>query len=113
MLSIFDIMAIPSLYEGVPLTVFEALAPAKAIVSTGVDGLGEVLKDGETALLVPPADSEALAAGIGRLLADPDRAAALRRRCEVERTRFEVQSAVDQMQSLYERLAANPRGAPI
>lgn len=113
MLSVFDIMAIPSLYEGVPLTVFEALAQAKAIVSTGVDGLGEVLKDGETALLVPPADSEALAAGIGRLLADPDRAAALRRRCEVERTRFEVQSAVDQMQSLYERLAANPRGAPI
>lgn len=106
MLSVFDIMAIPSLYEGVPLTVFEAMAQAKAIVSTDVDGLGEVLTDGETALLVPPGDPDALAARIGALLGNPERAAALRRRCETERRRFDAQSAVDRMQELYEEITA-------
>ena len=56
-----DVFCISSTYEGTPLVLFEALAAGKAIVSTAVDGCREMLEDGVTGLLVPPADAPALA----------------------------------------------------
>ena len=49
----------------------EALAVGTACVSTSVTGIPEVVRDGETGLLVPPGDPAALAASIARLLDDP------------------------------------------
>ena len=61
-LSALDIVVFPSLWEGTPLTVFEALAMGKPIVATDADGLLDVLTDRKDALIVPKADAAALAA---------------------------------------------------
>lgn len=70
------IFVLPSTSEGLPMALLEAMAWGRAIVATAVGGVPDVLSDGEDALIVPPADPEALAAAIARLAAD----AALRRR---------------------------------
>ena len=70
-LSAFDLSVFPSLWEGTPLTVFEAMAAGRPIVATDADGLVEVLEHERTALIVPRRDSAALAAGIARLIEDP------------------------------------------
>ena len=68
-----DIVVLPTIldFEGTPLAVIEALASAKPVVATCVGGVPEVVRDGETGLLVPPRDPEALAKAISRLLEDP------------------------------------------
>src|SRR5205814_2323286 len=70
LLGALDVFCISSTYEGTPLSLFEAMAAGKAIVSTAVDGCREVLEDGVTALLVPPRDPTALAAALGRVVDD-------------------------------------------
>ncbi|KAB8144399.1 glycosyltransferase family 4 protein [Chloroflexia bacterium SDU3-3] len=71
-----DVFALPSLYEGLPFAVVEAMAAARAIVATEVDGTREALDHGRTGLLVPPGQPAPLAQAITRLLGD----AALRQR---------------------------------
>jgi glycosyltransferase involved in cell wall biosynthesis len=62
-LSAFDLSVFPSLWEGTPLTAFEALAMGKAIVSTDADGLMDILDD-RLAWIVPKRDADALATAI-------------------------------------------------
>jgi glycosyltransferase involved in cell wall biosynthesis len=71
LLAAADLVVLPSLYEGLPLVAIETLAAGKPIVATAVDGTPEVVIEGKTGLLVAPADSRALAAGIDRMLSDP------------------------------------------
>ena len=71
-----DVVALPSWTEGLPMVVLEAMALGRAVVATPVGGTPEVVLDGETGLLVPPRDSEALADALRRVLEDDD----LRRR---------------------------------
>jgi glycosyltransferase involved in cell wall biosynthesis len=66
-----DVAVLPSLFEGLPLTVAEAQAMRKPVVATRVSGTPEVLIDGETGVLVPPRDAPALAEAVIRLLNDP------------------------------------------
>jgi glycosyltransferase involved in cell wall biosynthesis len=66
-----DVVVLPSLYEGLPLVAVEVLAAGRPLVATRVDGTPEVVTDGETGLLVAPADASALAGAIGRMLAAP------------------------------------------
>ena len=61
---------LPSLYEGLPLSVLEAMAAAKPVVATAIDGTTEAVVHGVTGLLVPPADPARLAGAIRGLLAD-------------------------------------------
>jgi glycosyltransferase involved in cell wall biosynthesis len=103
-LSTFDVIVIPSLYEGTPLTVFEAMALCKPIVATPVDGLGEVLVDRRTALLIPPRDPGAVADAVSRLLAEPGLRRKLSENCRVERHRFDISATVRHMEDLYDRL---------
>ena len=60
-LSAFDLTVFPSLWEGTPLTAFEALAAGKPIVATDADGLLDILTDNHDALIVPRRDAVALA----------------------------------------------------
>ena len=65
-----DVFVFPSLAEGSSLALLEAMAAGTPIVATAVGAAPDLLADGENALLVPPADSAALAAAVRRLLAD-------------------------------------------
>jgi glycosyltransferase involved in cell wall biosynthesis len=101
-----DVFCISSLYEGTPLALFEAMASGKAIVSTSVDGCREVLEDGVTAVLVPPANAEALALGLERVLGDEALRAGLGRAALAASRRYDVGACVDRMQSFYDELLA-------
>jgi glycosyltransferase involved in cell wall biosynthesis len=68
-----DICALSSLNEGTPVAVIEAMAAAKAVVATRVGGVGDVVEDGRTGVLVPPADPEAFARALVSLARDPER----------------------------------------
>jgi glycosyltransferase involved in cell wall biosynthesis len=57
--------------DGLPNVIQEALALGTPVVSTDVTGIPEVIRDGQTGLIVPQRDPVALAAAIERLLADP------------------------------------------
>jgi glycosyltransferase involved in cell wall biosynthesis len=70
-LDALDILALPSLYEGMPLTAIEASAMARPVVATAVDGTPEVIREARTGRLVPPADPGALSRAIRGILRDP------------------------------------------
>jgi glycosyltransferase involved in cell wall biosynthesis len=66
-----DMFVLPSLNEGLPMTVLEAMAAAKPVIATRVGALPSVIRDGETGLLVPPRDVAGLRDAISILLEDP------------------------------------------
>lgn len=72
-LSVTDVFVLPSLKEGLGLALMEAMAAGCAVVGSGVGGIKSLIQDGETGLLVEPADSKALAAKIWELLQDAKR----------------------------------------
>lgn len=108
--SLLDVQVFPSLWEGTPLTVFEAMAMGRAIVSTNVDGLGEVLTDGENSLVVEPADPEGLAGAIVTLLSDKELAARLGSGARTQSRNFDISQTVRNLELLYEDLCAGSRG---
>jgi colanic acid/amylovoran biosynthesis glycosyltransferase len=67
-----DCFALASFAEGVPVAVMEAMALGVPCVATRVTGVPELISDGHDGLLVPPADPNALAAAMERLILDPD-----------------------------------------
>ncbi len=70
-LASLDVLVLPSYaHEGVPQIILQAQAVGRAVVGTRIGGIPEVIRDGETGLLVPPRDPEALAGAIGRLISD-------------------------------------------
>ena len=78
-ISAFDISVFPSLWEGTPLTVFEALAMGKAIVATDADGLVDVLTHEQDAIIVARRDARALANGLIRVIDESQTRERLRR----------------------------------
>jgi len=98
-----DIFAMPSTYEGFGVAALEAEAMELPVVASSVHGIPDVVVDGETGLLVPPRDRQALASALDRLVADGD----LRRRLGqagrafvAEHYSWEENTA--QMEALYE-----------
>jgi len=77
LMSISDVIVMPSLREGLPYVLLEALALARPVVGTPVGGIPEVVKHRETGFLVPPKDSESLAEAVIRMLRNPEEAARL------------------------------------
>jgi len=79
-------LVVPSIYEGMPLVVLEAMAASLPVVASRVAGIPEVVEDGKTGWLVPPEDPASLAASLAAALADPAEA---RRRGEAGRRRLD------------------------
>jgi glycosyltransferase involved in cell wall biosynthesis len=71
-----DVFVLSSRSEGFPVSILEAMAAGLPVVATNVGGVAEAVEDGETGLLVPAADPEALARALERLVSHAD----LRRR---------------------------------
>ena len=69
LIALSDVFVMSSLWEGLGLVFLEAMAAGLPVLSSGVSAVPEVVIDGETGLLVPPADDEALAEGFKRLAA--------------------------------------------
>ena len=67
-----DIFAIPSLRDGCPNAMLEAMLAAKAVVGSRVDAIGEIIEDGTDGLLVDAADSEGLMNALRRLIDQPE-----------------------------------------
>ena len=108
LLAACDVFALPSLYEGSSLAVLEAMAAGRAVVSSAIGGTDELVRDGDSGLLVPPGDADALAAALRRLLADDQLRAALARRARARVERDFTPDVMSQrVTSIYERLLAD------
>jgi glycosyltransferase involved in cell wall biosynthesis len=68
----WDVFVMPSLEEGFPVAALDAMAAGLPVLATSVGGVPELIQDGKTGCLVPPGDSDALAAGLRLLLANPE-----------------------------------------
>jgi glycosyltransferase involved in cell wall biosynthesis len=71
LLQAMDLVVLPSHSEGLPITILEAMAAGKPVVATAVGGIPEVVRNGETGLLVPPRDPQRMAEAAIRLLQSP------------------------------------------
>jgi glycosyltransferase involved in cell wall biosynthesis len=101
-----DVAVMSSEYEGMPLFVFECMAAAVPLVATAVGGVPDVVKDGETGLLVAPHDAAGLASAIERVLADPQLGANLARAAAARLDQFTIDSVARRFADLYEQLTA-------
>ncbi len=100
-----DLLVLPSHWEGFGLVLLEAMNAGLPVVGTRRGAIPEVIQDGETGLLVPPKDPEALATALIRLLRHPDRARAMGR-LGLSRLRreFDMDRAVKAHDDLYVEL---------
>ena len=100
-----DCFAFPSSAEGTPMVIYSAMAIGLPIVSSPVSGIGEILQDRVSALLVPPADSESLASAIEQVYRDPELARSLGTAASkaVEQN-YSAQQAAARLGTVYTRL---------
>lgn len=103
-ISTFDIFALPSLHEGIPMALLEAMVLKKPIVATNVGGIPEIVEDRNNGLLVPPGKPELLANACLRLIKDSE----LRKQIgyngfEVVRTKFSSKRMLCEVLDLYKQ----------
>jgi glycosyltransferase involved in cell wall biosynthesis len=114
LLPAFDLFALSSRFEGLPIALLEAMASGVPPVVTRVGGIPEVVTDGGDAadaataaradgVLVEPGDPEALATALGKLLADPVRRADLGARAAGRAAAFDLAHAVRRIEAVYDR----------
>ncbi len=112
-LAAMDLYVHPALMEGFGIAVLEAMAMRRPVVATTTGGLPEIVRDGETGMLVPPGESDALARAVLALLQDPARC---RQLGEAGRARvaahFTVEAMMDSLASGYEALLGRTAPAP-
>ncbi|MFN7948953.1 MAG: glycosyltransferase family 4 protein [Blastocatellia bacterium] len=110
MMNAMDIFVLSTHYEGLPLVLLEAMAQGRPVVATAVDGVPEVVSDGQTGLLYPHADDQQLATHLLRLLGDDNLAreyGQTGRRFVAER--FSRQQFADSLVSLYGQMLGTDR----
>jgi glycosyltransferase involved in cell wall biosynthesis len=99
-----DIFALASDWEGLPLSVIEAMAAGLPVVATRVGGVPEIVEHGKTGLLVPPQNQRALADALRTLAADPSRRREMGAAGRARSTCFSVNAMVAAYADLFERL---------
>jgi len=98
----FDVFALSSRFEGLPIALLEAMATGLACVATTVGGIPEVVNDGHQGVLVAPGDPVALAAALVALLADPCRREELGRNAATRAGQFDLTAAVRRIEQVYD-----------
>ncbi len=106
-----DVVLLPSVSEGFPFVLLEALAMGRPVVASRVNGVPELIEDRKTGRLVPPRDSQALARAIRELLLDPPQAAAMGEEGRrVVQERFTADGMVAQTVALFESVLGERTG---
>jgi glycosyltransferase involved in cell wall biosynthesis len=106
-----DVFVLPTRYEGLGRVLVEAALAGAPIVTTAIGPTAEAVLPGETALLVPPNDPEALAAAIGTLLDQPQRARSMGARGQqFARKHFEYEKMMDDVAALWHRASGKKSG---
>jgi glycosyltransferase involved in cell wall biosynthesis len=108
-LSAFDLSVFPSLWEGTPITAFEALAMGKPIVATDADGLLDILTDNRDAVIVPRRNADALADKIVWAIDHPEARAGLSEQARRTGRQYDIEAFVRKMERLYTVLHDMPR----
>ena len=115
LLAAMDVFVMPSLWEGLPLSLVLAMGAGLPVVATSVAGIPELVDDGRTGLLVPPGDRAALGAALAEMATDEAARERLGREARASvLPRFNVDGYVRSIVGLYDRLLAEvpaPRGA--
>jgi glycosyltransferase involved in cell wall biosynthesis len=102
MLAALDIFVMPSLKEGLGLSLMEAMASGLAVVASDVGGIKSLIKDGENGLLVRPADAAELCHGLLELLSNPQKREFLGRNARIYiEQNYSLESMVSQTENLY------------
>jgi glycosyltransferase involved in cell wall biosynthesis len=107
-MAMFDVYCLPSVYEGMPLSILEAWSAGKPVVATDVTGIREIVIHETNGLLVPVNDPQALADQFHRVLGDRE----LRERISLQGQRFALEKCtmagmVRQYEELYEQVAGD------
>lgn len=100
-LRILDIFVLPSLNEGMGRVLVEAMAAGRPVVASNVGGIPDLVIEGENGILVPAADSKALAHGIGFLISNPDKRREMGDKGKKMAIRFGTDSMVQKIDRLY------------
>ena len=96
------VFVMPSLWEGLPLAMLEAMVAGRAIIASNISGIPEAVTTEVEGLLVPPADEEALSAALARVLSDDALRISLgRAAAERGRREFSVAAMADRYETLY------------
>jgi glycosyltransferase involved in cell wall biosynthesis len=103
LLPAFDLFALSSRFEGLPIALLEAMACGVAPVVTRVGGVPEVVTDGRDGVLVDPGDAGELATALGKLLADPTRRQELATGAAERAAAFDLAHAVRRIEAVYDR----------
>ena len=107
----FDVCVIASRNEGTPVAVIEAMAAGRPVVATRVGGVPDIVEDGETGILVPPGDVDALAGAMARLARDPAERSRMGGQGRRRVARYDYERLVDDIDRLYREALAEKRGA--
>jgi glycosyltransferase involved in cell wall biosynthesis len=99
------VFAMPSISEGFPVALLEAMAHGLAIVSTSVGGIGEVLSDGVDAVMIEPADPAALARALADVAADAGLRERLGRAALARAERLAEDDVYSKLDAIYAGLA--------
>ena len=103
-LSSLDVVALPSRYEGCPLTLLEAMALGRAVVASDIPGMQEVIGPSGAGLLVSPNDPVDLARGVVELVQDEDRRRELGTRAHaVATTDYRLKQMTERIVEILER----------
>jgi glycosyltransferase involved in cell wall biosynthesis len=101
----FDVLAMPSFMEGFPLVIVEAMLAGIPVVASAVGGIPEIVVEGETGLLVPPNDADALAASLRRITDDAELRTEMSARCRsVALEHFTARTMAANFEQLYREL---------
>jgi glycosyltransferase involved in cell wall biosynthesis len=108
-----DVGVLSSDWEGMPLFVFECMAATVPLVATAVGGLPEIVTDGQTGLLVPPRDANALAAATESVLTDRQLGRRLANAAATRLEQYTIRAVAERFADLYEDLAAGREAASV
>ena len=98
-----DLVVFPSLWEGLPYALLEAMAAGKTVIASRVGGMADVLQDGVNGILVPPRDPAALAEAMTKALEnEPQRSKIGGYARETVTSRYRIEKMIDRLGAVYE-----------